>query len=197
MKFYFIYGNRIMSRVGKRPIKVPDNVKVTLGSDMITVESSGKTLKHNIPLEIEVSFEEGVISVTRKSNEPRIRGLHGLTTSLISNMVEGVSKGFKKRLKIVGRGKRAKLQGSKIVFELGFSHPIEYVLPEGVEAAIEKDIIEITGYDKQKVGETAAEIRGFQPPEPYKGSGIRYEDEKVRKKAGKSAIGGGFTGGGQ
>ncbi len=186
-----------MSRVGKRPINVPDSVKITLNPDEITVESSGKVLKHNIPSDVEVSFEEGVISVTRKNNTPRIRGLHGLTTTLISNMVEGVSKGFKRRLKIVGRGKRAKVQGNKMVLELGFSHPIEYILPEGVEAAVEKDIIEITGYDKQKVGETAAEIRDFQPPEPYKGSGIRYEDEKVRKKAGKAAIGGGFAGGGQ
>ncbi|MGM0568013.1 MAG: 50S ribosomal protein L6, partial [Elusimicrobiota bacterium] len=160
-------------------------------------ENSGKKLSHTIPQGIEVRREENRIIVERKAETSRLRGLHGLTRSLINNMIVGVDSGFKKRLQIVGRGKRAKVQGNKIVLDLGFSHSVNYVLPKGVEASVEKNIIQISGFDKQKVGETAAEIRDIQPPEPYKGAGIRYEGERIRKKAGKSAIGGGFTGAGK
>ncbi len=176
---------------------MPSGVKVSLDSNMVRVEAGSKKLEHTVPGGLSVELEEGKVKVRRDDDSRRLLALHGLTRSLISNMITGVSTGFKKRLQIVGRGKKAKVQGKKMVLELGFSHPVEYELPEGIEAAVEKNIISIEGYDKQKVGETAAKIRGIQPPEPYKGSGIRYENERVRKKAGKSAVGGGFTGSGQ
>ncbi|MFC2062116.1 50S ribosomal protein L6 [Elusimicrobiota bacterium] len=186
-----------MSRVGKVPIAIPDGVKLNISGKDVSIELSGNKLNHIIPAGITALVEENNLIVTREDDSVRSRSLHGLTRTILCNMIIGLKDGFKKRLEMRGRGKKAKVQGKNLVLELGFSHPADYKIPEGVEIKIEGNIIEITGIDKQKVGEVAAEIRELQPPEPYKGSGIRYEGELVRKKAGKSAVGGGFTGSGK
>lgn len=186
-----------MSRIGKKPVNIPEGININLDKKIISVEKSGKKLEHKIPQGIKVKCKENTIKVKRENDSRKLRSLHGLTRTIIHNMVEGIDKGYKKRLEIRGRGKRAKVKGKKLVMELGFSHPVEKNLPEDIEAKVEKNIIEISGIDKQQVGEIAAEIRDIKPPEPYKGSGIRYENERVRKKAGKAAVGGGFTGTGK
>lgn len=183
-----------MSRIGKMPIKITEGVNVSISGQDIAVESSGKKLEYKIPDGIKVRIEEGQIIINRENDSIKLRSLHGLTRTLIYNMVTGVKEGFSKKLEIIGRGKKAKVQGKSLILEVGFSHSVDFQLPEGIQAKVEKNIIEISGIDKQKVGEVSAEIRDIQPPEPYKGSGIRYKGEKVRKKAGKTAIGGSFTG---
>jgi large subunit ribosomal protein L6 len=186
-----------MSRVGKMPIKILDGVKVNIAGKDITAECSGKKLQYVIPEGIGVKVENDQIIVEREDEDLKTRGLHGLCRTLISNMITGVKEGFTKKLDIVGRGKRAAVKGKVLTLELGLSHPVDFNIPEGIEIKVEKNILEVQGIDKQKVGEVSAEIRDLQPPEPYKGAGIRYEGEVVKKKAGKSAVGGGFTGGGK
>lgn len=181
------------------PIKIPDGVNVNISGQEITVECSEKKLNLKIPEGLKVDAVDGqiLILVDGENDSIRCRGLHGLNRTLINNMVIGVKEGFKKNLEIVGRGKKAKLQGKNLVLEIGFSHPVNFQIPDGIEAKVEKNMIEISGIDKQKVGQVSAEIRDIQPPEPYKGSGIKYEGERVRKKAGKTAVGSGFAGGGK
>lgn len=186
-----------MSRVGKYPIEIPSGVTVAISNGIISVESSGKKLQYEIPGLISVIQEENMIVVTRNDESKEARSLHGLVRTLINNMVTGVSKGFVKSLEIVGRGKRAKVQGKIIKLDLGYSHSIDFDIPEGIEINVEKNVIEVKGIDKQLVGQVAANLRDLQPPEPYKGAGIRYLGEVIRKKAGKSAVGGGFTGAGK
>lgn len=188
---------RKMSRIGKVPVKIPEKVKVDIEKGIIKISKDKKELTYRIPEKIGIKKKDGEIKVERKEESRKSRALQGLARTLVSNMVEGVTNGFMKKLELVGRGKRAKVQGKKLILEIGLSHPYEYNIPEGIEVNIQKNIIEISGVDKQKVGETAAEIRDIQPPEPYKGSGIRYHGEHIRKKAGKAAVGGGFTGAGQ
>ena len=183
-----------MSRIGKQTVDIPETVKVKITSGILTAEASGKKMEYPIPECLKVEVEGNELKLIRKDNEQSTRALHGLSRTLIKNMMIGLSEGFSKKLEMVGRGKRAKVEGSKLILELGFSHPIEYELPKGIEAIVERTIIEIKGYDKQQVGETAAKLRGLQPPEPYKGAGIRYLGEHIRRKAGKSAIGGGIAG---
>ena len=179
-----------MSRIGKQPITVPEGVEVTVTDKTIKVKGSKGELEHKFPSCIDVGVKDNVVTVKRSSDEPAERSLHGLTRAMINNMIIGVSEGFEKRLEIIGVGYRAQVSGSKITLNLGFSHPIELDAPEGVDLEMDKEqknVIIITGIDKQAVGQFSAIIRKFRPPEPYKGKGIRYVDEYVARKVGKAA----------
>ncbi len=178
-----------MSRVGKKPIPIPDKTKVDIDGKKITVTGPKGSLSRTIHPDMTVVVEDNNILVTRPSDIKKHRSLHGLTRALINNMVVGTTEGFKKVLQIVGVGYRSENKGQMLILHLGFSHPILVVPPEGVTAtALPKESkIVVAGVDRELVGETAAKIRGFRKPEPYKGKGIRYADEHVRRKAGKSA----------
>ncbi len=176
-----------MSRVGKMPITIPKEVKVELNNNNIKISGERGTLESSFHPDMQVKIEEGKIFVSRPSENKFHRSLHGLSRTLINNMVEGVSSGFEKILEIQGVGYRAVLEGEKMVLQIGYSHPIEFDTPKGIEFEVEKQkIIKIKGIDKQLVGETAAKIRSLRKPEPYKGKGIRYIDEVVRRKVGKT-----------
>jgi large subunit ribosomal protein L6 len=179
-----------MSRIGKNPVTIPTGVTIELVGNKITVKGSKGELHREIHPKIKVEQVENELIVKRSDESKESRSLHGLTRKLIANMVEGVSKGFEKKLEIVGVGYRAQANKNKINLTLGFSHPIEHVAPTDVEFEIEgdkKNVIIVRGIDKEKVGETAAKVRSYRKPEPYKGKGIRYVDEYVARKAGKSA----------
>lgn len=179
-----------MSRIGKLPITVPANVEITLSADEIKVKGPKGELSQALNSLVKITKEEGTIIVERIDDTKAARSMHGLYRTLISNMVEGVTNGYEKRLEIQGVGYRAALQGKKLVLSLGFSHPVEYTAENGVDVAIDqekKNIMIISGISKQAVGQTAAEIRSFKKPEPYKGKGIRYVGEKIIRKAGKTA----------
>jgi large subunit ribosomal protein L6 len=177
-----------MSRIGKQPIPVPDGVEITIEPDVVKVKGPKGELEERVSRDIAVAQENGEIVVTRSTNRGEHRALHGLTRSLIANMVEGVTKGFEKRLEIQGVGYRAQLQGSKLVLALGYSHPVELNAPTGIDFEVPQPTrIVVRGISKQAVGETAAIIRKQRPPEPYKGKGIRYEGEYVARKVGKRA----------
>ena len=177
-----------MSRIGKQPIEVPQGVDVTLNGQSVHVKGPKGELTFDAHPDMTVALDDGVITVTRPSDDPEHRALHGLMRVLIANMVEGVVTGFSKTLEIQGVGYRALQKGSGIELHLGFSHTIEYPTPDGVSLDLpDQTTIVVTGMDKQKVGQAAAEIRSFRPPEPYKGKGIRYRGEHVRRKAGKTA----------
>ena len=177
-----------MSRIGKMPITIPKEVKVELNNNNIKISGERGTLESSFHPDMQVKIEEGKIFVSRPSENKFHRSLHGLSRTLINNMVEGVSSGFEKILEIQGVGYRATLEGGKMVLQIGYSHPIEFDTPKGIEFEVEKQkIIKIKGIDKQLVGETAAKIRALRKPEPYKGKGIRYIDETVRRKVGKTA----------
>jgi large subunit ribosomal protein L6 len=176
-----------MSRIGKAPIPVPKGVEVKQAGSIMEVKGPKGTLSQTIPNGIVLQVEGGVINVKRQEDTKHVRSLHGLLRTLITNMVTGVTEGFNKRLEIVGIGYRANLQGRNLQLSLGYSHPVNYAIPEGIEVVVDKQTaITVTGIDKQKVGQVAAEIRGFKKPEPYKGKGIRYVGEQVRRKAGKA-----------
>lgn len=173
------------------PIEVPQGVDVDVSGQSIEVKGGKGQLTFEVHRDITVTLNDGVIAVARPSDHPLHRGLHGLTRTLIANMIEGVVSGFSKTLEIQGVGYKAEKKGSGIVLKLGFSHTIEYVAPDGVEIEVPSPTtIVVVGIDKQKVGQAAAEIRSFRPPEPYKGKGIRYQGEHVRRKAGKTAAAG-------
>lgn len=176
-----------MSRIGRMPIVLPKEVKITYDTSKVEVTGPKGFLSHLLPHGISVSVEEGKIFV-RCSNEQRnLRALQGLTRSLIANMVIGVTQGFEKRLEIVGVGFRADLQGDALKLSLGYSHPVLYPIPKGIKIDVEKQtLITVKGIDKQQVGIVAAQLRSIKPPEPYKGKGIRYVGEKIRKKVGKT-----------
>jgi large subunit ribosomal protein L6 len=178
-----------MSRIGKKPILIPSGVEVTLDGSHITVKGPKGTLEHDAPEDITVTREGDELLVSRPDDQREHRALHGLTRSLVANMVIGVSDGFTRELNIVGVGYRAAAQGTtKLDLQLGFSHPVSVDAPAGVEfeTPVPTTII-VKGYDKQLVGQVAADIRKIRKPEPYKGKGIRYSDERVLRKAGKSA----------
>jgi large subunit ribosomal protein L6 len=176
-----------MSRIGKMPITIPKGVKVELNNNNIKISGERGTLESSFHPDMQVKIEEGKIFVSRPSENKFHRSLHGLSRTLINNMVEGVSSGFEKILEIQGVGYRATLEGGKMVLQIGYSHPIEFDTPKGIEFEVEKQkIIKIKGINKQLVGETAAKIRSLRKPEPYKGKGIRYIDEVVRRKVGKT-----------
>jgi large subunit ribosomal protein L6 len=179
-----------MSRIGKLPILVPANVQIELTADQIKVKGPKGELTQELNSLIEVQTQENEITVTRVNDEKEAKSMHGLYRTLIQNMITGVTTGFEKQLEIQGVGYRAAIQGSKIVLNLGYSHPVEYQIPHGIEVKIDadkKNILIVTGIDKQAVGQTAAEIRSYRKPEPYKGKGIRYVGERIIRKAGKTA----------
>ncbi len=179
-----------MSRIGIQPVDLPDGVKATLDGSTLTVRGKGGELKQDIKSEISVEIAEGSITVKRANDTRQVRAFHGLFRSLVANMVQGVSVGFEKKLDIVGVGYRADVQGSVMNLALGYSHPIKYDLPKGIKATVDKqNSILIQGADKQMVGQVAADIRSMRPPEPYKGKGIKYSDEIIRRKAGKAGKG--------
>jgi large subunit ribosomal protein L6 len=175
-----------MSRVGKLPVTIPSGVTITVDADEIVVAGPKGTLKQFTMPDITVKQEENQLIVTRANDEPKIRAKHGLMRALLNNMVQGVAQGFSKKLEINGVGYRVNLQGADLKFNLGFSHDVIYKLPQGVTATIEQNKITVNGIDKQQVGQVAAEIRALKKPEPYKGKGIKYADERIVRKSGKS-----------
>lgn len=175
-----------MSRIGKLPIAVPSGVTITIDPDTITVAGSKGTLKQFTMPGVTVTQEGDQIVVTRENDEPKNRAKHGLMRSLVANMVTGVSTGFTKQLEINGVGYRVALAGNALKMNLGFSHEVVYTLPVGVTAKVEQNVITIEGFDKQQVGQVAAEIRALKKPEPYKGKGIKYVGERIIRKSGKS-----------
>jgi large subunit ribosomal protein L6 len=177
-----------MSRIGRKPVPVPDAVTVEIGTVDIAVKGPKGELRQTFSPDMKVEQEDGVVTITRPTDRGEHRALHGLTRSLIANMVEGVTDGFEKRLEIQGVGYRAALKGKKLELALGFSHPVAIEAPEGIDFEVPQPTeIIIKGIDKQLVGQVAADIRKRRPPEPYKGKGIRYKDEQVLRKVGKRA----------
>jgi len=176
-----------VSRIGKKPIAIPSGVDIKVEDGIVTVKGPKGTLSQEIAPGITINVEDQVLSVTRANDDKEQRALHGLTRALIANMVEGVTNGFEKKLELVGVGYRAQMQGSKLVINIGYSHPVEVDPPQGISFEVPApNKISVKGIDKQQVGDVAARIRDIRKPEPYKGKGIRYEGENVRRKAGKS-----------
>jgi large subunit ribosomal protein L6 len=175
-----------MSRVGKLPIVVPPGVRINLQGPVIQVEGPRGKMQHVVPDGLQLDIADKSITVTRLSEQNKIRALHGLTRSLIANMVSGVTQGFKKELEIVGVGYRADMSKNVLNLTLGYSHPINFPLPEGITGRVEKQVITIEGIDKGLVGQTAAKIKRLRKPDVYKGKGIRYLGEVIKTKVGKS-----------
>ncbi len=175
-----------MSRIGKLPISVPSGVTITVDADLISVTGPKGTLTQFTMPGVQASLDGDTLVVTRESDAKEHRSKHGLMRSLINNMVVGVTEGFKKQLEINGVGYRAQVQGADLKLNLGFSHDVLYRIPEGIQIAVEQNVVTISGINKQQVGQVAAEIRALKKPEPYKGKGIKYIDERILRKAGKS-----------
>ena len=176
-----------MSRIGRLPVEIPAGVTVELEEgNTLTVKGAKGTLKRTLPAEMNIKVEDGHITVERPSDLKKMKSLHGLTRTLIRNMVVGVSEGYTKVLEVNGVGYRAAKEGKKLVLNLGYSHPVEMTDPEGLESAVDGNKITVSGIDKEKVGQYAAEIREKRRPEPYKGKGIKYADEVIRRKVGKA-----------
>jgi large subunit ribosomal protein L6 len=180
-----------MSRIGRKPVEIPKGVTVSITKDIVSTKGPKGTLqmKRHKDVEIKQGKDEGkdVLTFERKNNDGPVRAAHGLMRALVSNMLTGVTNGFSKTLEINGVGYKAELKGTKVVLSLGYSHPIEYALPEGITAKVDKNNLILSGIDKQAVGAAAAKVRSFRPPEPYKGKGIKYVEETIRRKAGKTA----------
>jgi large subunit ribosomal protein L6 len=176
-----------MSRIGKLPIPVPSGVDVTIEGQQVSVKGPKGTLAHTVAEPITVEREDGVLQIKRPDDERRSRALHGLTRSLVNNLVVGVTEGYEKKLEIHGVGYRVLLKGSDLEFSLGYSHPVKVTPPEGITFKVEGPTrFSVQGIDKQRVGEVAANIRKLRKPDPYKGKGVRYADEKIRRKVGKT-----------
>ena len=176
-----------MSRIGRLPVAIPAGVTVEIKeNNHVTVKGPKGTLERVLPAEMEIKQEDGHVVVTRPNDLKKMKSLHGLTRTLIQNMVVGVSEGYTKTLEVNGVGYRAAKQGNKLVLSLGYSHPVEMVDPEGIRSAVDGNKIVVSGIDKEKVGQYAAEIRDKRRPEPYKGKGIKYADEVIRRKVGKT-----------
>ena len=176
-----------MSRIARLPVVVPAGVEVTITeNNEVTVKGPKGTLEKALPREMDIKLEDGHVVVTRPSDLKKMKSLHGLTRTLIQNMVTGVSEGYEKVLEVNGVGYRAAKQGKKLVLSLGYSHPVEMEDPEGLESAVDGNKIIVKGIDKERVGQYAAEIRDKRRPEPYKGKGIKYADEVIRRKVGKT-----------
>ena len=176
-----------MSRIGKQPIPIPKDVKVDFEGDLLTVRGPKGELNREIHPAVNIQTESDQIVVSVNDGNRKSKALHGLFRALIANMVTGVSQGFEKALEIVGVGYRAELSGRTATFHLGYSHPIKFELPDGVDATVDKNnTIRLSGIDKEKVGHVAAAIRRFRPPEPYKGKGVKYAEERIIRKAGKT-----------
>jgi large subunit ribosomal protein L6 len=180
-----------MSRVGKQPLPLPSGVKVHVADGVVRVEGPKGKLERRVEPEITVAVEGNVLSVRRSDDSRRARSLHGLTRKLLGNMVEGAANGFRRVLEINGVGYRAEARGNVLFMTLGFSHPIAFQLPAGITAKVERQVVvTIEGPDREVLGETLAAIRELRPPEPYKGKGVKYAEETIRRKAGKAAAGG-------
>lgn len=178
-----------MSRIGRKPILIPSDVKVAVEGQRVHVEGPKGKLSHAVPDALTVSLENGRLRVGRSADHRAARALHGLTRALLANMVLGVKQGFEKKLEIVGIGYRAQVQGKALQLTLGYSHPVVFPLPEGIQAEVDKQtLITLRGADKQLVGQTAAMLRALRKPDPYKGKGIKYVDEVIRRKVGKKAV---------
>lgn len=176
-----------MSRIGRQPVTIPANVTVEVdGNNFVSVKGPKGQLTRQFPATISLNREDGVINVTRPNDDGPQRSLHGLSRSLLNNMVVGVTDGFTKTLEVQGVGYRAQMQGSSLQLALGFSHPVVVAPPDGITFAVEGPRVNISGIDKERVGQVAANIRKLRPPEPYKGKGIRYSGERIRRKAGKA-----------
>ncbi len=176
-----------MSRVGRMPIAIPAQVKIQIQGDTVSLEGPKGKLSHRVPSELKLEQEEDRLRVTRSSDEKRVKSLHGLHRTLVANMVRGVAEGFSKELELIGVGYRAQVSGSKLEMFVGFTHPVSFSIPSGItiEAPKPTQVI-VRGADKVLVGQVAARLRAFAPPEPYKGKGIRYAGEVIRRKAGKA-----------
>lgn len=178
-----------MSRVGLKPINVPSGVTVTLDGSVATVKGPKGTVTKELPSLCDVKQDGDVINVTRRGESRRHRQMHGLSRALLNNLVVGVTEGFSKELEIVGVGFRAELKGKELVLLLGYSHPVHFPIPEGLTIEVTgQNKVKVSGIEKDKVGQAAADIRSFRPPEPYKGKGVKYVDEIIRRKAGKTAV---------
>ncbi|TMB49804.1 MAG: 50S ribosomal protein L6 [Chloroflexi bacterium] len=181
-----------MSRIGRMPISIPQEVEVTQAGTRLTVKGPLGTLERSLHPEMRVEREDGTLRIVRPTDEPRHRALHGLTRTLVNNMITGVTTGYTKNLEISGVGYRAQLQGEKLVLALGYSHPVEVVPPAGIKFIVETPTrLSVSGADKELVGQVAADIRQRRKPEPYKGKGIRYAGEQILRKAGKAGKVGG------
>ena len=180
-----------MSRIGKRPITIPAKVQVTVDGTTVSVKGPKGELSRNLPTQVSLTQEGETLLVTRRDDTRTSRQMHGLSRTLVANMIEGVAQGFQRRLEIQGVGYRAQVQGRNLVLNMGYSHQVQIEPPEGIQFAVEGNTnVIVSGYDKEIVGNTAAKIRAVRPPEPYKGKGIRYAGEVVRRKAGKTGKGG-------
>lgn len=176
-----------MSRVGKKPIPIPANTKITVADGRIRVEGAKGKLERDTPPMVAFSVEADAVHVTIPEENRKSRAMQGLARSLVANMVTGVSQGFERVLEISGIGYRAEISGNRLTLNLGFSNPINYDLPDGITATVEKNtVVKLAGIDKERLGQTAAIIRGFRPPEPYKGKGVKYAEEYIQRKAGKT-----------
>ena len=177
-----------MSRIGKMPVAIPKGVEVKTDAGKVRVKGPKGELVSAIPVGLSVAVDDGQVKIARSNDEPHTRACHGLLRSLVANSVEGVTKGFSKELEISGVGYKAEVKGKSVVFALGFSHPIDFAIPEGIAIAVDAKAgrMTITGADKQKVGQTAAEIRSLRVPDPYKAKGIKYANEVIRRKVGKA-----------
>ncbi len=177
-----------MSRIGRIPIVIPSGVEVTVQNSYVKVKGPKGELEHVFPAAVKISKEEGVITVQRSSDEPMYRAMHGMTRAIINNMVMGVSVGFNRIMEVNGVGYRAEMDGTKLVLYVGYSHPVVVEPPKGIAFEVDAKTrqIKISGYDKQMVGQIAANIRKVRPPEPYQGKGIKYLEERIRRKAGKA-----------
>jgi large subunit ribosomal protein L6 len=180
-----------MSRVGKKPVQIPNGVVVEVSGTTIKIKGPKGELQKKLHENMQIEIKDNTITVVRPSDTQQNRELHGLTRNLIANMIEGVTKGFEKKMEIIGIGYRAQAAKNKITMTLGFSHPVEFLAPPSIEFKMDeakKNILTISGLDKEIVGEVSAKIRSFKPPEPYKGKGIKYIDEHIQRKAGKAVV---------
>lgn len=177
-----------MSRIGKKPVQLPDKVQLALNGDMISVKGPKGNLERQLHPAIEIKVNDGIVQVTTDDTDQKKVALQGTFRSLISNMVTGVSTGFEKKLLLNGIGYRAEINGNSLTLNVGYSNPVDFKIPQGIQASVEKNTeVTLSGIDKELLGQVAANIRGLRPPEPYKGKGIMYSDERIIRKAGKTA----------
>jgi large subunit ribosomal protein L6 len=175
-----------MSRIGSKPIPLPKGVSLDVSAGVLRVKGPKGQLERAVNARTEVTVEGGVVTISRRDDSRESRSAHGLMRALAANMVTGVSQGFERKLEINGVGYKAEVKGKQLVLSLGFSHPVEYNLPEGVAAKVDKNVLVLSGIDREVLGQTAAKIRSFRPPEPYKGKGVKYVEEHIQRKVGKA-----------